>query len=413
MNDACSPDHVSLMRFEDALALLLGDVRSCVEVETVELAAAFGRVLASNLYSDIDVPPADNSAMDGYAVASRDFREAGKQTLLVSQRIAAGQAGAPLAPGTAARIFTGAPLPTGADAVVMQEHCVASGGSVTLEGPVRAGANVRLAGEDIAAGDEILVAGQRLRPQDVGLAASVGIARVPAYRRVRVATFFTGDELVEPGQKTGTGQIYNSNRYVLNGLLEGLGCEVLDQGLVPDTLDATRQAINAAAQAADLVITSGGVSVGEEDYVRLALEELGELRLWRIAVKPGKPLAYARVQGVPFLGLPGNPVSVFVTFCLFVRPYVRKLQGIADVQPRGIPVAAAFEWRQSGKRREYLRARLVQGGEGEPRIEIFPNQGSGVLSSTCWADGLALIPVGTTVAAGDKVQFYPFNELLA
>jgi len=401
------------MTFEDALALLLGDAWTCMEVETVELAAACGRVLASNLYSDINVPPADNSAMDGYAVASRDIRAPGKQTLPVSRRIAAGQAGAPLATGTAARIFTGAPLPGGADAVVMQEHCVARGGNVTLEGPVKSGANVRLAGEDIAAGDEILVTGLRLRPQDVGLAASVGIARLPVYRRVRVSTFFTGDELVEPGQKTGAGQIYNSNRYVLNGLLEGLGCEVLDQGLVPDTLDATRQAINAAAQAADLVITSGGVSVGEEDYVRLALEELGELRLWRIAVKPGKPLAYARVQGVPFLGLPGNPVSVFVTFCLFVRPYVRKLQGIADVQPRGIPVAAAFEWRQSGKRREYLRARLVQGGEGEPRIEIYPNQGSGVLSSTCWADGLALIPVGTTVAPGDKVQFYPFSELLA
>lgn len=413
MNDACMPDHASLMTFEDALELLLGDARSVDELETVELTAACGRVLASDLYSDISVPPADNSAMDGYAVASRYFRAAGKQTVPVSQRIAAGQAGGPLAPGTAARIFTGAPLPDGADAVVMQEQCIAGDGRVTLEGPVKAGANVRPAGEDIAAGDEILAAGQRLRPQDVGLAASVGIAGLPVYRRVRVATFFTGDELVEPGRVAGIGQIYNSNRYVLDGLLDGLGCEVLDQGLVPDTLDATRRAIDAAAQSADLVITSGGVSVGEEDYVRLVLEQLGELRLWRIAVKPGKPLAYARVRGVPFLGLPGNPVSVFVTFCLFVRPYVRRLQGIADVLPRGIPVPAAFAWRQPGKRREYLRARLVQGGKGGARIEIYPNQGSGVLSSTCWADGLAVIPVGTTIAPGDTVEFHPFSELLA
>jgi molybdopterin molybdotransferase len=294
----------------------------------------------------------------------------------------------------------------------MQEHCVSGDGDVTFTGPVSAGTNVRSAGEDIAAGETILEAGRRLRPQDIGLAASVGINGIPVYRRVRVASFITGDELVEPGGELAAGQIYNSNRYMLNGMLAEMGCEVLDHGAVPDTLKATRQAITATAQTADLVITSGGVSVGEEDYVRVALQEMGELRLWRIAIKPGKPLAFARVQDTPFLGLPGNPVSAFVTFCLFVRPFVRKLQGIVDVLPRSIPVPAAFSWRQSGKRREYLRARLTQDEGGGTRVEIYPHQGSGVLSSVCWADGLVLIPAGTGIAPGDVVQFYPYSELL-
>ncbi|MGD2137740.1 MAG: molybdopterin molybdotransferase MoeA [Gammaproteobacteria bacterium] len=413
MNASCTPDSVTLTAFEDALEQLLGDARPCGETETVALAAARDRVLATRLYSDINVPPADNSAMDGYAMASQDYQAAGEYTVAVSQRIAAGQAAVPLEAGTAARIFTGAPLPAGADTVLMQEHCIAGEGSVTFTAPLRAGANVRRAGEDIAARDAILEAGQRLRPQDIGLAASVGIAGLPVYRRVRVASLFTGDELVEPGRALAAGQIYNSNRYLLNGMLEGMNCELLDHGPVPDNLEATRQAVTAAARTADLVVTSGGVSVGEEDYVRLALEDLGELRLWRIAVKPGKPLAYARVQDTPFIGLPGNPVSAFVTFCLFVRPFVHRLQGRADVLPRGVPVPAAFEWRKSGKRREYLRARLVQNGRDGPHLEIYPNQGSGVLTSTCWADGLAEIPVGTSVAPGDTVRFYPFSELLA
>jgi molybdopterin molybdotransferase len=294
----------------------------------------------------------------------------------------------------------------------MQERVRVDGDEVLLEGPLERGDSIRRAGEDIRRGDEVLPIGSVLRAQQLGLAASVGIGRLQVYRRLRVALFFTGDELVEPGKPLRAGQIYNSNGYTLAGLLRLLGCEIINLGIVGDSLAATREALLSAAQQADLVITSGGVSVGEEDHVRIALEELGRLDLWRIAVKPGKPLTFGEIHGVPFIGLPGNPVSVFVTCCLFVRPFVRRLQGAMAPGAEPLPARAAFDWRKPGVRREYLRARLARSTGGEAQVEIYPNQGSGVLTSTTWADGLVDIPAGVTVQAGDMVDFLPFHGLL-
>jgi molybdopterin molybdotransferase len=346
--------------------------------------------------------------MDGYAVRSADITGSGV-SLPVSQRIAAGYTGTALAAGTAARIFTGAPLPAGADAVVMQELCEQQGDSVTINTLVNAGANVRYAGEDIAQGADVLVAGVRLRPQELGLLASIGKGVVTVSRKLKVATFFTGDELVDPGTTLAPGQIYNSNRYTLRGLLTTLGCDIIDLGLVPDTLEATLGTLQQAADAADVVITSGGVSVGEEDYVRLALQQLGELSMWRIAMKPGKPVAFGRIGQTLFMGLPGNPVSVFVTFLLFARPLLLKLQGVTDVQPAVIRVRSGFE-RAAVKRQEYLRVRLQQGSRG-PELGLHPNQGSGVLSSASWADGLAVVKIGEAVAVGDMLEYMPFQGL--
>ncbi len=351
--------------------------------------------------------------MDGYALRCADVLAAGTR-LAVTQRIPAGSVGHHLAPASAARIFTGAPVPEGADAVVMQERCERDGEAVIVNHVPRDGENIRRRGEDIRAGSEILAAGTRLTPQALGLAASIGVPLLPTFRRLRVALFFTGDELATPGEPLKPGGIYNSNRYLLRGLLDRLGCAVTDLGIVPDTLEATREALRRAAALSDLIVTSGGVSVGEEDHVKPAVEAEGQLGLWKLAIKPGKPLAFGRVatgnnnNAADFIGLPGNPVASFVTFLILVRPFILKRMGCSDWLPRRILLPAGFDWLRPDARREFLRAR--PGPDG--RLELFPNQGSGVLTSTVWAGGLVDNPPGQAIRAGDVVQFIPYGDLL-
>ncbi|MCL4470923.1 MAG: molybdopterin molybdotransferase MoeA [Gammaproteobacteria bacterium] len=400
-----------MLSADQALAFLLDRVRQPGEIEQVATAETLGRVLAEHQVSAINVPPLDNSAMDGYAVRLADL-SAGSTRLRVAQRIPAGTVGQPLEAGTAARIFTGAPVPAGCDAVVMQENCSAEGDMVAINKSPNMGENIRRAGEDIAVGAEILPAGIRLRPQEMGLAASVGLARLPVFRRLKVATFFTGDEIVMPGQPLEPGQIYNSNRFVLTGLLQALGCEVIDLGIVQDDFAATVKVLEQAAASADLIITSGGVSVGEEDHVKSAVEKVGKLDLWKIAIKPGKPLAFGSVGSTPFIGLPGNPVSAFVTFILLVRPFILRSQGMAVTAPQALSLKADFDWLKSDKRREFLRARLHMAEDGSIDVQLYPNQGSGVLTSTAWADGLVEVAEGTLIRRGETVRFLPFSELL-
>jgi molybdopterin molybdotransferase len=397
-----------MLTVEEALARLLPAAHAVAEIDDVATFDALGRTLAHPITSSIDVPPLDNSQMDGYAVRCADVTQV-PVTLPVAQRIAAGQVGQALAPGTAARIFTGAPIPAGCDAIVMQEATVADGDRVTINEAPKAGQWIRRSGIDIRRGAEILSAGRRLLPQDLGLAAAVGCGSLPVRRRLRVAVFFTGDELVMPGEPLPPGRIYNSNRFMLRGMLLALGCEVHDLGIVPDQLGATRDAFVRAARNADLIITSGGVSVGEEDHVKPAVQAEGALDLWQIAMKPGKPLAFGHVHGVPFIGLPGNPVSSFVTFALFARPFIRKRQGGDEPAPKVLPLRAGFDWSKPDKRREFLRARIGRDGA----LELFPNQNSAVLTSTVWADGLIDNPPGQVIARGDVVRFLPFSELLA
>ncbi len=406
----------TLMPIDEALDLLLDKATLIKKTKTCPLNQAQGRILAHDLSSTIMVPPSDNSAMDGYAVSTADLSADTQTQLPISQRIPAGKMGTALKPGTAARIFTGAPIPPGADAVVMQEVCTVIEGEngrsdVQINGSVVQGQNIRKAAEDINTGDTILHAGTKLKPQDIGLAASVGIAKVKVYKRLRVGIFFTGDELREPGETLGPGQIYNSNRYTLRGMLEKLGCDIVDLGIVEDTLQATKAAITEAASKTDLVMSSGGVSVGEEDYVRIALEQLGQLDLWRINVKPGKPLAFGQITTskgqIPFLGMPGNPVSVFATFSIFARPFILRKQGASETRANSFMVPADFTWHKPGKRHEYVRTRIENG-----KLKLFPHQGSGVLTSTSWANGLALIPANNTVNSGDLLNFIPFSELL-
>lgn len=406
------PPHAGALLSEDeALATLLDIASPVDQTEDVDTADGLGRVLAGDVRAQIDVPPADNSAMDGYAIASRDIPADGA-TLPVSQRITAGETGTRLTPGTAARIFTGAPIPPGADSVIAQEEARRDGDTVHLSGPVTPGRHIRRAGEDIAAGTTVLGAGQRLRPQALGLAASTGAAQLAVRRRVRVAMLCTGDELVAPGEALGPGQIYNSNRYTLKGLVESLGCEAHDLGVVPDRPAATRDALSEAAVDCDLVLSSGGVSVGEEDHVRAAVQELGELELWRLALKPGKPLAYGRIGATHFIGLPGNPVSLFVTFCVIARPFILRLQGRGDLAPTALPALAGFERTNPIERREYLRARLTRDDHNRSLAVAHPRQGSGVLSSTEWADCLAVVPAHHTVRHGQTVDVLPFSGLL-
>ncbi len=386
---------------------LLERAQRVTETGIVPVSASLGRVLAVPQTSTITVPPADNSAMDGYAVRVADVATAGVR-LPVSQRIMAGAVGQPLQPGTAARIFTGAPVPPGADAVLMQEFCSAEGDQVVVNSVPHPGENIRRAGEDVEAGAEILAAGTRIGAAEMGLAASVGLAELPVYRRLKVACFFTGDELVTPGVPLAPGQIYNSNRYTLTGLINDLGCELIDLGIVPDTLEDTEAVLARAAREADVVVTSGGVSVGEADYVKTAVEKLGQVEMWKVAMKPGKPVVYGRVGGADFIGLPGNPVSAFVTFCLFVRPFLLTRMGASDVLYRAYAIQADFAWPRPGTRREFLRASLQPSG----KLALFPNQSSGVLTSCAWADGLVDLEVGHTVRPGDWVRFIPFSELL-
>ena len=397
----------NMLSFDEAYEKLLGFVRPVREVEEVDTMFAAGRVLAVDQHSTIDQPPMDNSGMDGYALRAVDVPVAGTR-LPVSQRIPAGSVGHELAPGTAARIFTGAPLPPGADTVVMQELCEHVGDEVAVNTVPRVGEAVRRMGEDIARGACVLPAGLRLTPQAVALAASVGLARLPVHRRVKVAVFSTGSELVMPGEPLPPGGIYNSNRYLLRGLLAALGCEVEDFGIVPDRLDATREVLRRAAEGHDLILTSGGVSVGEEDHVKPAVEAEGSLDMWKIAMKPGKPLAYGRVHGAAFIGLPGNPVSSFVTFLLMVRPFLLATQGASAVAPAAMQLRADFDWPRPDRRREFLRARMnAQGG-----VELFANQGSAALESTVWANGLVDIPAGSAIARGETVRFLPYGDLL-
>jgi molybdopterin molybdotransferase len=402
-----------MLSYEQALEMLLAAARPVEEVRSLPLTAALGRVLAAPQRSTVAVPPLDNSGMDGYAVRLADVPAAGV-CLPVSQRIPAGTVGTTLQPATAARIFTGAPVPAGAEAVVMQELCAHGEGGVVINHVPRPGENIRRAGEDIAAGAEILPAGIRLRPQDIALAASAGLPELPVFRRVRVGVFFTGDELVQPGEPLPPGAIYNSNRYALRALLEGIGCEVRDLGTVPDSLAATREALRRAAADNDLIVTSGGVSVGEEDHVKPAVEAEGQLDLWKIAIKPGKPLAFGTVNkeeggAAWFIGLPGNPVSAIVTFMTMVRPFVLRLQGVTDVAPRGFTLAAGFDWPRPDARLEFLRARIDAAGS----LDLHPNQGSGVVTSLVWGDGLVVNPPGQPIARGDAVRFIPFAELLS
>ena len=393
--------------------------------QRVSTQAALGRVLAEDVVSEVDVPPHDNSAMDGYALAVADLQAAGGRgaSLPQGQRIAAGQVGAALAAGTCARIFTGAPIPAGADAVVMQEQTEAvvattadadqRPAAVRFTADVAPHQNIRRRGEDIAQGQTVLSAGRRLTPAALGVAASVGRAELSVFARARVGVLTTGDELVMPGQPLPPGAIYNSNRHTLLGLAEAVGADALDLGTVPDRLEATREALRAAAEACDVVITSGGVSVGEEDHLRQAVLAEGGLDFWALAIKPGKPFVFGwlrRADGsrALYMGLPGNPVASHVTFLLLVRPVIGWLSGAGWQLPRGLSVPAAFAWPRPDKRREFLRVRLNEDGAAE----LFPNQSSGVLTSASWADGLIDLPPNTTVQPGDPVRWLSMAELL-
>jgi molybdopterin molybdotransferase len=405
-------EHSPPLSIEAALALLLERARPLTERETVATADARNRVLAEDLSSRVDQPAWNSSAMDGYAVRTADVAPGGAE-LPITQRIPAGRCGGPLAPGTAARIFTGAPVPDGADTVVVQEICESDGQRVRLPGDLKPGANIRLRGEDVRAGDTVLAAGTRLAPQHLGLAASVGAEELAVLRRLRVAIFASGDELVMPGEPLNPGQIYNSNRFMYRALLDVLGCEISDLGIVEDSLGATVEALRAGAEQADLVLASGGVSVGEEDHVRPAVQRLGSLDLWRIAMRPGRPLAFGHIGDTPFIGSPGNPVSLFVTFCLFARPFILRMQGITgDLAPIRLRARADFDLAKPVSRREYLRARLTQTAQGDATVEVFPSRSSAALTSLAWADGLVEVAKGQTVAVGDPVLFIPFSELI-
>ncbi|QKZ07640.1 gephyrin-like molybdotransferase Glp [Pseudomonas eucalypticola] len=394
------------MPLEQALErlLALADQAPLEGTERVALADADGRVLAQALVSTLDLPPWSNSAMDGYALRLADW--AG-EPLVVSQRIQAGQAPLPLAAGTCARIFTGAPVPAGADCVEMQENAeVLSDGRVRFTERLSLNQNIRPQGQETRIGEQVLPAGTRLGPIELGLAASLGHATLEVVRKPRVAVLSTGDELVDPGQPLGPGQIYNSNRRLLVSWLQRLGCEVIDAGILPDDLAKTRARLAELGQA-DLILSTGGVSVGEADFLGVALREEGELALWKLAIKPGKPLTFGHFRGTAVIGLPGNPASTLVTFALLARPYLLRRLGVADVAPLAIEVPVAFTWGKPGNRREYLRGRLENG-----RAVIYPNQSSGVLRSAAWAEGLVEVLEGRTLAEGDRVRFIPLSELL-
>lgn len=391
---------------EDAIAQLCTAARLRVTPEAVPLAEALGRVAADDVVSAIHVPPAANSAMDGYALSRADW-PGPDQPMPVSQRIPAGSVPETLAPGSAARIFTGAELPEGADAVVMQENTADGTPDVVrileLGAP---GDNIRPKGQDISAGDTVVAKGTRLRPQDMGQIASVGRDRIDCYRRLRVALVSTGDELAEPGTDSKPGQIYNSNRYTVRGLLQGWGYEMVDMGVARDTPEAVRSLLLEAAEQADVILTTGGVSVGEEDHVRDVVDELGAIALWKIAIKPGKPFAFGNVRGTPFLGLPGNPVSVFVTLAVIARPYLAACQGASQHEAPFLSAVSDFD-HPGSSREEYLRVKLERG-----KLALFSNQSSGVLTSLCASDGLVRQPVGEDIRQGDLVDYLPLKAFV-
>jgi molybdopterin molybdotransferase len=403
-----------MLSLDEAIERLLAQVRPPPpeRAESVSTFDALGRVLAEDVRSLLDVPPEDNSEMDGYALRVADVARPGT-VLRVSQRIAAGRVGTALEPGSAARIFTGAQVPAGADAVVMQELCTPVDGGVRIDASPVAGQSIRRRGEDVQREATVLRAGLRLGPPALGMAASVGAATLRVGTRPRVALFSTGDELAMPGDVLKPGAIYNSNRFTLRGLIQAMGGVCEDLGIVPDRLDATRETLRRAAAGNDLIVTCGGMSVGEEDHMKPAIEQEGRLDLWQIAIKPGKPLAFGEVfrgdgTSAWFIGLPGNPVSAFVTFLFAVRPVLLRLQGATELAPRPIAMRADFIWPRADRRREFLRVRRNAGGG----LDLFPNQGSAVLTSTTWADGLIDNPGGTTIAPGDTVRYLPFAELL-
>jgi molybdopterin molybdotransferase len=407
-----------MLTAQQALDHLLSHAKPVAEMERVPMQATLGRVLAENVNSLVDVPPLDNTAMDGYAVRTADTQNPGS-VLKIAQRIPAGSVGTELQVGTAARIFTGAPVPPGADAVVMQEDCSAPEGSadqVQVNITPAFGQWIRRRGEDLTAGKAALTAGTFLRPQELGVAASAGLTHLNVKRRVKVAAFFTGDELSLPGEPLKPGGIYNSNRDTLLACIKALGCDATDLGIVPDRLDATRAALRQASQDHDLIITSGGVSVGEEDHIKPAVTAEGRLDLWQIAIKPGKPLAFGAVRKSDqandgeawFIGLPGNPVSSFVTFLLFVRPFILKLQGREANQTQSYLMRADFDWLKADRRNEFLRVKLNNNGG----LDLFPNQSSGVLTSASWGDGLVDCPPSQPIKVGDLVKYIPFDTLL-
>jgi len=408
-----------MLTAQQALEHLLLNAKSISDSEVLTTQNALGRVLAQAVTSLVDVPPLDNSSMDGYAVRTVDVPTA-KSILRIAQRIPAGSVGVQLESGTAARIFTGAPIPLGADAVVMQEDCEITpedSSQIKINIVPNNGQWIRQRGEDLTTGKVALTAGTFLRPQELGVAASAGLTHLHVKRRVKVAAFFTGDELALPGEPLKPGGIYNSNRDTLLACLRSLGCEATDLGIVPDRLDATRDALRKASKEHDLIITSGGVSVGEEDHIKPAVSAEGRLDLWQIAIKPGKPLAFGAVRKSDqekdgeawFIGLPGNPVSSFVTFLLFVRPFILKLQGREVLPAQSYPMRADFDWLKADRRNEFLRVKInARGG-----LDLFPNQSSGVLTSASWGDGLVDCPPGHAFKKGDLVKYLPFNTLLS
>ena len=407
-----------MLTAQQALDHLLSHAKPVAENESVPMQASLGRVLAENVNSLVDVPPLDNTSMDGYAVRTADTQNPGS-ILKIAQRIPAGSIGTELQVGTVARIFTGAPVPLGADAVVMQEDCAIPEGSsdqVQVNIAPTAGQWIRRRGEDLTAGKTALTSGTFLRPQELGVAASAGLTHLNVKRRVKVAAFFTGDELSLPGEPLKPGGIYNSNRDTLLACLKSLGCDATDLGIVPDRLDATKAALRKASKDHDLIITSGGVSVGEEDHIKPAVTAEGRLDLWQIAIKPGKPLAFGAVRKSDepengeawFIGLPGNPVSSFVTFLLFVRPFILKLQGREVKQMQSYLMRADFDWLKADRRNEFLRVKLNHNGG----LDLFPNQSSGVLTSASWGDGLVDCPPNEPIKAGDLVKYIPFDALL-
>jgi len=415
LTDDCFRGDERLMPLKEALGLLAERITAVTESETVNLVQAVGRTLATSVTSARNVPPHDNSAVDGYALRFADLAPDSETTLEIGGRAAAGHPySGNTAPGQAIRIFTGAAMPDGLDTVVMQEDASVDEDAkrVTVPAGLSQGANRRLTAEDVTAGDIVLAAGRRLKAQDIGLAASVGVAELSVYRKLRAAVFSTGDEVRDPGDSLGAGEIYDANRYFLNGLISGLGAEVTDVGILPDNPKSIRDALATAAETHDLIVTSGGVSVGEEDHVKPAVQALGSLHFWRLAVKPGRPIALGQVAGVPFVGLPGNPAAAMVTFLRFARPMILRLGGATSVDPIIVRVRAAFDHKKKTGRREWVRARIQRGEDGTPEAHKFPREGAGILTSMVESDGLLELPEDMSkLKAGVMVDFIPFSEV--
>jgi molybdopterin molybdotransferase len=412
LSDDCFAFGGELMKTEEALRLLTERLEIVVEREDIDLRSAAGRILAADIVSDRAVPPHDNAAVDGYAVRFDDLGENGETRLTLAGRIAAGtQMDRPVGRGEAIRIFTGAPMPDGADTVLMQEDCRAENGIVAIPPGIKQGANRRFAGEDVVPGARILAAGTRLRPQEIGLAASIGRISLPVYKPVRVALFSTGDEVRDTGTDLPPGCIYDANRYSVAAALEQLGCAVDDLGILPDSYQIIRDTLANAADRHDLIMTSGGVSTGEEDHVRAAIEALGKMHFWRLAIRPGRPLALGQIDSVPFIGLPGNPVAVLVTFMLFARPAILRLGGSRKTEPEMYRVRVGFPVRKKLGRREWLRVRLDRDSDGAPVAYKFPRDGAGILTSMVESDGLVELPEElTSLEPGTMVDYLPFSE---